>query len=176
MLLNGYKCIYMPNHHRAFDNGCVYEHILKAEEKLKRELKDEEVVHHIDFNKMNNDCDNLMIFNCNKSHISYHGMLKSNHKENFIITENNGVYSCCKTKNIICPKCGNEMSGYGEMCFNCRNEIMAINIPSKDKLYDDLINNKGNFTKVGEIYNVTDNAVRKWCKKYNMPYHSKDYK
>ena len=68
------------------------------------------------------------------------------------------------------------MSGYGEMCFNCRNEIMAINIPSKDKLYDDLINNKGNFTKVGEIYNVTDNAVRKWCKKYNMPYHSKDYK
>ena len=29
---------------------------------------------------------------------------------------------------------------------------------------------------VGEIYNVTDNAVRKWCKKYNMPYHSKDYK
>ena len=52
MLLNGYECVYMPNHHKAFDNGCVYEHILKAEEKLKRELKDEEVVHHIDFNKM----------------------------------------------------------------------------------------------------------------------------
>ena len=176
MLLNGYECVYMPNHHRAFDNGCVYEHILKAEEKLKRELNDEEVVHHIDFDKTNNSYDNLMIFDSNESHISYHGMLKSNHKEKFIIEENAGVYSCHSIKNIICPICGNKMSGYGKTCFNCRNKVMAINIPSKEKLYNDLMNNKGNFRKIGKIYDVTDNAVRKWCKKYNMPYHSKDYK
>ena len=177
MLLNGYKCIYMPNHHRAFDNGCVYEHILKAEEKLKRELKGKEVVHHIDFDKTNNNYDNLMIFDSNESHISYHGMLKSNHQEDFVITEQDGIYSCYSTKRkFICPKCGGKMSGRSIICFNCRQESKAINIPNKEKLNVDLINNKGNFTKVGEIYNVTDNAVRKWCKKYNMPYHSKDYK
>lgn len=176
MLLNGYECVYMPNHHRAFDNECIYEHILKAEEKIGRELKDEEVVHHIDFDKTNNNYDNLMIFDSNKSHITYHGMLNSQHKERFVVNENNGVYGCYSINNLICPKCGNKMSGRGKICFDCRKEIMAINIPNKEKLYSDLIYNKGNFTKVGAMYNVTDNAVRKWCKKYNMPYHSKDYK
>jgi uncharacterized protein YjcR len=25
------------------------------------------------------------------------------------------------------------------------------------------------FTKIAEMYNVSDNAVRKWCDKYNLP-------
>lgn len=25
------------------------------------------------------------------------------------------------------------------------------------------------FTRIGEQYNVSDNAVRKWCDKYNLP-------
>lgn len=32
------------------------------------------------------------------------------------------------------------------------------------------------FTEVGAMYNVSCNAVRKWCKKYGMPHHAKDYK
>ena len=79
-------------------------------------------------------------------------------------------------ENFICPKCGGKMSGSGIICFDCRQELKAINIPNKENLNVGLINNKGNFTKVGTVYNIADNAVRKWCKKYNMPYHSKDYK
>lgn len=30
------------------------------------------------------------------------------------------------------------------------------------------------FTKIGEEYGVTDNAIRKWCKAYNLPYRRKD--
>lgn len=30
------------------------------------------------------------------------------------------------------------------------------------------------FTKIGEKYGVSDNAVRKWCKYYNLPYRKKD--
>lgn len=30
------------------------------------------------------------------------------------------------------------------------------------------------FTYIGRIYGVTDNAVRKWCKKYNLPYRRND--
>lgn len=26
------------------------------------------------------------------------------------------------------------------------------------------------FLKIGEEYGVSDNAVRKWCKSYNLPY------
>ena len=59
-VLNGYIAIYQPEHNRAFDNGCVYEHILVAEKMLNRSLKPEECVHHKDHNKKNNCIDNLI--------------------------------------------------------------------------------------------------------------------
>lgn len=30
------------------------------------------------------------------------------------------------------------------------------------------------FTQIGQAYNVTDNAIRKWCKNYNLPFRKKD--
>lgn len=32
------------------------------------------------------------------------------------------------------------------------------------------------FTKIGEMYGVTDNAIRKWCKSYNLPYKTSEIK
>ena len=32
------------------------------------------------------------------------------------------------------------------------------------------------FTKIGEKYGVSDNAVRRWCKSYDLPYKKKDIK
>ena len=43
-------------------------------------------------------------------------------------------------------------------------------------MLDFLITNKGNFTLAGKHYGVDGNSVRKWCKKYELPWHSKDYK
>lgn len=64
----GYVLIYNPEHERANCNGYVFEHILVMEEKIGRKLKfisklhkDNEVVHHIDFNKKNNDITNLQL-------------------------------------------------------------------------------------------------------------------
>lgn len=48
--------------------------------------------------------------------------------------------------------------------------------PSYEELITILKENKGNFTAVGRLYNVTDNAVRKWCKLYQIDFHSEDYK
>lgn len=48
-------------------------------------------------------------------------------------------------------------------------------IPDKDSLLEILIENKGSFTRVGKLFSVTDNSVRKWCKKYDLPYHTSDY-
>lgn len=48
--------------------------------------------------------------------------------------------------------------------------------PDKETLFNVLKDNNGNFTKVGILYNVSDNTIRKWCKKVELPYHSKDYK
>lgn len=68
----GYKVVYMPDHPHARQNGYVYEHILVIEEKLGRQLKECEVVHHIDGNKLNNNADNLMLFNNNTEHLKHH--------------------------------------------------------------------------------------------------------
>lgn len=32
------------------------------------------------------------------------------------------------------------------------------------------------YTKIAKDFNVTDNAVRKWCKKYDLPVKSRDIK
>ena len=48
--------------------------------------------------------------------------------------------------------------------------------PDKEQLLKDLTELNGNFTAVGRKYGYTANAVVKWCKKFDMPYHSGDYK
>ena len=44
--------------------------------------------------------------------------------------------------------------------------------PSKEQLFQ--LIQKYPFTKLAEYYGVTDNAVRKWCAFYGLPYKRKD--
>ena len=46
--------------------------------------------------------------------------------------------------------------------------------PDKETLHNLLLTYS--FVQVGKIYNVTDNAVRKWCKSYGLPHLSSQYK
>ena len=50
-------------------------HRVAAEKKLGRKLLDGETVHHLDFNGMNNDPSNLMVFKCKSDHSKYHANL-----------------------------------------------------------------------------------------------------
>ena len=58
---NGYVELYMTSHPKANKRKCIYEHQYVAEQMIGRLLKDNEVVHHIDRNKSNNDPSNLVI-------------------------------------------------------------------------------------------------------------------
>ena len=91
---NGYIAIYMPEHHRAFDNGCIYEHILVAEKMLGRELLPEECVHHKDKDRTNNSEDNMMVFTTNEDHVAFHAGGISVLQENGAYkTDINAIYS-----------------------------------------------------------------------------------
>lgn len=80
-------------------------------------------------------------------------------------------------KSNYCIDCGKEISLSAIRCPECSHKITrVVERPSKEELYNILIANKGNFTQTSKQFNVTDNAVRKWCKQYNLPFHSKDYK
>jgi len=74
-LLRGYIQIYEPEHPSAVKNY-VYEHRLVVEEYIGRRLTKEEVVHHIDENRSNNKIENLMLFENNKTHMSFHTKIR----------------------------------------------------------------------------------------------------
>ena len=46
--------------------------------------------------------------------------------------------------------------------------------PSKEELGRLL--QESNFTVIGKTYGVSDNAIRRWCKTYGLPYRRKDMK
>jgi hypothetical protein len=54
----------------------IPEHRLNMEEKLGRELDKNEVIHHINSDRTDNEIDNLMLFKNQKEHASFHTKLK----------------------------------------------------------------------------------------------------
>ena len=68
---NGYKMIYKPEHPHSDGKGYIREHILVMEKHLGRYLTEDEIVHHIDENKLNNDISNLRLMT-KYEHKCYH--------------------------------------------------------------------------------------------------------
>lgn len=83
-----------------------------------------------------------------------------------------------KLKDKICPICGKLFHPKSKETIFCSMECnlqdKSKNIPTKEELLDKLKELKCNMIQVGKFFNVSDNAVRKWCIKYNMPKHKKE--
>lgn len=61
-------------------------------------------------------------------------------------------------------------------CVKCNTFLQRkIKRPNKEELEKALFEINGNFSELGRRYNVCDNTIRKWCKSYGLPFHSKDY-
>ena len=80
-------------------------------------------------------------------------------------------------KRSYCEICGKELYKYAKhnLCCKCIHKKFQKEIPiSKEDLFNLLC--KNSFIRVGNMFGVSDNAVRKWCDKYDIPRHSKYYK
>ena len=75
---NVYKMIYLPIHPHCDGKGYIREHILVMEKYLGRYLTEDEIVHHIDENKLNNDINNLKLMT-KYEHKCYHSSKPRKH-------------------------------------------------------------------------------------------------
>lgn len=81
-------------------------------------------------------------------------------------------------KHNYCIDCGCEISTRSTRCGSCASKhknnykVKLEERPTKEQLFD-LIRTKS-FTSIGEMYGVTDNTIRKWCKNYGLPSTKKE--
>lgn len=79
---------------------------------------------------------------------------------------------------ILCPNCHALTDTY---CGKSKHKKEKVKnerrdtVPSKEDIINSFLLYK-NFSKVGEFFNVTDNCIRKWCKKRDLPIKTKEMK
>lgn len=120
-------------------------------------------VHHIDGDHFNNELSNLQILcpNCHSQTDNYGG--KAN-KKGICTHSNNYTYK------HVCKICGKPMQRASKtgLCAECyrKQEQQNSKCPSKEQLLQDIKNMS--MVKVGKKYGVSDNTIRKWCKRLEI--------
>jgi hypothetical protein len=162
-ILNDYRVIFRPEHKSAMTsynwNGWVYEHVFVAEQYLGRQINKEEIVHHLDGFRYNNRHQNLIVL-LESEHIKLHEWMK-----NLPLNTNDIVKPEIKT----CEVCGlilqdKQINTCSEKC-NGLTKRKCIH-PTKEEL-EHLIS-ICTYVSIGKMFGVTDNAVRRWAKKYDL--------
>jgi 5-methylcytosine-specific restriction endonuclease McrA len=81
----------------------------------------------------------------------------------------------------ICAECGTGIEDRAKHCKACENKSRKVQLklrkvirPAKEELYKMLQHTS--FLHVGHMFRVSDNAVRKWCKAYEIPHTSGYYR
>ena len=90
----------------------------------------------------------------------------------------NGKNKTYVKKKFFCIDCGKEISKGSLRCIQCTAKYKTVpleKMPITREELKDLIRTTP-FTKIGEMYQVSDNAIRKWCDKFNLPRKSSDIK
>ena len=80
-----------------------------------------------------------------------------------------------KATKYFCELCGAEKkTKAARYCPKCAAKMaQKVDVPAKDDLINKFKELKS-FVAVGQFYKVSDNTVRKWCKKYEIPYTKKE--
>ena len=76
-------------------------------------------------------------------------------------------------KEHYCIDCGKEIGQRGIRCSKCASKTLRkVERPTREELKQ-LIRTTP-FTTIGKTFNVSDNAIRKWCINYNLPKTKKE--
>ena len=89
--------------------------------------------------------------------------------------ENNVWKQKYRRKEYFCEKCGKKLAKKCKtmLCNTCSHFTRRHSIrPSREVLKKEI--RCFSFSQLGRKYGISDNAIRKWCKDYSLPYRSKD--
>ena len=72
-------------------------------------------------------------------------------------------------QDTYCQNCGAVVSAHNILCPKCAAELRrVVERPPREILKDEIRTIP--FLQLSKKYGVTDNAIRKWCKAYNLPF------
>ena len=76
-----------------------------------------------------------------------------------------------KLEKNYCIDCGKEILKESTRCIQCAGKNNSIPIEEMKVTREDLkrLIREKSFLEIGRMYNVSDNAIRKWCIKLNLP-------
>ena len=78
------------------------------------------------------------------------------------------LYNYSDNPKKYCIDCGIEIHFSSERCVQCNaKRQQVVERPSREELKTLIKTNS--FLQIGKKYGVTDNTIRKWCKKENLP-------
>lgn len=90
----------------------------------------------------------------------------------------NGKNKKILNKHNYCIDCGKEIYLKSVRCIECQAKNRIIKLEDMPVTREELKNliRTVPFTKIGKKFNVSDNTIRKWCDKFNLPRKSTEIK
>ena len=89
------------------------------------------------------------------------------------LTENYGNKKIEYKKKIsFCPICSKEMNRDSKTCLSCKNKLQEKFTITREELKEKI--RKYPWREIGSQYSVSDSAIKKRCKKFNLPITKKE--
>lgn len=147
-----------------------------------RKLNDNEVREIINLLPFKTQTEIGKLYNIDQSEVSRINYGKVYHFDdiNYPICNNTFYINKRKPQDNYCIDCGKKICTKSIRCDKCNHKnireckLNGQPFPTREELKE-LIREKS-FTYIGQKYNLTDNAIRKWCISMNLPYRKKEIK